>query len=243
MSLLGLQFELILSSPLVRAIETAEIVREKTGSRCEIPRTDALLPDSSLRKVYPSVASSLFLLETPDTPRAGPLRERRPRPAAGRARWTSRVDRRLRPVRERRCLRARGDRGRPARSCTARTQTRARGRRAAPSGHPARTRARDLALRRDRRLARAARLDAEDVARRDPRYQVERKLRFRSRLGGRRFALSARAKPARSRGGSRSSSTVRRGEASRRRGASVRLRVSRLPPAYAPTLGLWAARM
>ncbi|PYT06661.1 MAG: hypothetical protein DMF49_10465 [Acidobacteria bacterium] len=74
MSLLGLQFELILSSPLVRAIETAEIVREKTGSRCEIPRTDALLPDSSLRKVYPSVASSLFLLDTPDTPRAGPLR-------------------------------------------------------------------------------------------------------------------------------------------------------------------------
>src|SRR4051794_11125735 len=34
-------------------------------------------------------------------------------------------------------------------------------------------------------------------------------------------------------------STVRRGEASRRRGASVRLRVSRLCPAYAPAFGCW----
>jgi hypothetical protein len=43
--------------------------------------------------------------------------------------------------------------------------------------------------------------------------------------------------------GSRLSSTVRRGEASRRRGASVRLRVSRLRQPYAPAaLRLSAAR-
>src|SRR5881227_3922267 len=38
--------------------------------------------------------------------------------------------------------------------------------------------------------------------------------------------------------GRRMSSTVRRGEASRRRLASVRLRVSRLRPAYAPAVGV-----
>jgi hypothetical protein len=124
-----------------------------------------------------------------------------------------------------------------------RAQTRARERRATATRHPTRTRARHLGLRRDRRLARTARLDAEVMARRDPHYQLERKLRFRSGWVLR-FALNARGHSPRAPGvaGSRSSSTVRRGEASRRRGASVRLRVNRLRPAYAPALDLVAAR-
>src|SRR6266550_314016 len=61
-----------------------------------------------------------------------------------------------------------------------------------------------------------------------------------ARGGGRRFALNARELSSRAPEvvAPRSSSTVRRGEASRRRGASVRLHVSRLRPAYAPAFGL-----
>jgi len=56
---LGFQFELILSSPLRRAVETAEIVREATGGRSEVRTTESLKPDSAPHKVYAAITAEL----------------------------------------------------------------------------------------------------------------------------------------------------------------------------------------
>jgi phosphohistidine phosphatase len=51
----GVQPSLILSSPLRRALETAEIAAHALGYEGKIVRTDALMPDSSPQKLWQAI--------------------------------------------------------------------------------------------------------------------------------------------------------------------------------------------
>jgi phosphohistidine phosphatase len=54
---LGLSFDLILASPYVRALETAELVADELGSEAKVERTPHLAPDGNPRTLIDLIAS------------------------------------------------------------------------------------------------------------------------------------------------------------------------------------------